>query len=51
MKFILDKVEAYVQKFDNQNLRHESEGEGSTLERDYMTESTTRKHRGYYGSH
>ena len=27
MKLILDKVEANIQKFDNQNLRHKSEGE------------------------
>ena len=42
VKLILDKVEADIQKFDNQNLRHESEGEGATLERDYMTGTTTR---------
>ena len=55
-----DKVEVEIQKFDNQNLRHkrkgegmtlEREGEGATLERYCMTETTTRQHRGYYGSH
>lgn len=34
VKLILDKVEADIQKFDNQNLRHESEGEGVALERE-----------------
>ena len=33
MKLILDKVEEDIQKFDNQNLRHEREGKGATLER------------------
>ena len=60
MKLILDKVEVDIQKFDNQNLRHESEGEGmnleregegEALERDYMVETIARQHRGYYGSH
>ena len=60
VKLILDKVEVDIQNFDNQNLRHESkgegaalerEGEGVTLERDYMTKTTTRQHRGYYRSH
>ena len=27
VKLILDKVEVDIQKFDNKNLRHESEGE------------------------
>ena len=48
---ILDKVEAYIQKFDNQNLRHESEGEREALERYCVKETTSRQHRGYYGSH
>ena len=51
VKLILYMVEADIQKFYNQNLRHEREGEGATLERDYTTKTTTRKHRGYYGSH
>ena len=34
MKLILDKVEADIQKFDNQNLRHERKGEGEALERE-----------------
>ena len=34
LKLILDKVEADVQKFDNQILRHESKGERETLERE-----------------
>ena len=51
VKLILDKVEVDIQKFDNQNLRHESKGEGVSLERDCTTETTTRQHRGYYGSH
>ena len=58
-KFILDKVEADINKFYNQNLRHKSEGEGAalereregeTLERDCTIETTSRQHRGYYGS-
>ena len=51
VKLILDKVEADIQKFHNQNLRHETEGEGMALERDCTIETTTRQHRGYYGSH
>jgi hypothetical protein len=59
VKFILDKVEVDIQKLDNQNVRHESEGgvtlegegEGAALERDYTTETIARQHRGYYGSH
>ena len=37
--------------FDNQNLRHESDGEGVALERDYTTKIIARQHREYYGSH
>ena len=60
VKLILDKVEADIQNFDNQNLRHASKGEGASLERelegvalerDFMVETTARQHRGYYGSH
>ena len=55
MKLILDKVEVDIQNFDNQNLRHEREGEGVDLERegevvalqrDIMAETTTSQHRG-----
>ena len=45
MKLILDKVVEDIQKFDNQNLRHESEGEGVALERDCMTKTIARQHR------
>ena len=31
VKVILDKVEADIQKFDNQNLRHKIKGEGPDL--------------------
>ena len=59
VKLILDKVEVDFQNFDNQNLRHESEGgvslqrewEGAALQRDCMAETTARQHRGYYGSY
>ena len=34
VNLILDKVEVDIQKFDNQNLRHESEGEEVALERE-----------------
>ena len=60
MNLILDKVEVDILKFDNQILRHEiegegaaleREGEGATFERDYMIETTTRQHIGYYGSY
>ena len=59
-KLILDKIEIDIQKFDNQNLRHEREGEGDTLERegegvalerDCTTKIIAREHRGDYGSH
>ena len=60
VKLILDKVEAYIHKFDNENLR-ESEGEGVSLEREgevegvalerKCMEETTRQHREYYGSY
>ena len=49
MKLILDKVEVDIQKFENQNLSHDSKGEGAALERDYTTKKTIRKHKGYYG--
>ena len=50
VKLVLDMVEIDIQKFNNQNLRHKNEG-GASLERDCMTETTTRQHGGYYGSH
>ena len=34
VKLILDMVEVDIQKFDNQNLRHENEEEGAALERE-----------------
>ena len=52
VKLILDMVEIDIQKFNNQNLRHESEGErmtlerkgeGATLEKDCVIE-TSRQH-------
>ena len=41
-KLILDKVEVAIQKFDNQNLRHERKGEGTTLEREGEGETLER---------
>ena len=44
VKLILDKVEGDIQKFNNQYLRHESEGEWVSLERYYMVETTSRQY-------
>ena len=51
VKLILELVEVDIHKFYNKNLRHEREGEGGALERDYcMAKIIARQHRGYYGS-
>ena len=44
VRLILDKVEVDIQKFDNQNLRHESKGGGVALEIDYTIDKTSRQH-------